>query len=188
MSDQPENDTSDGGAMGEDNDLIRSLRDQLKEANAKVKASDTAVADAKAEARTEFKREQATQRYVDAAGYPGLTDVVLDKVDGDITADTVLESLQALSLPVDVEAMKARLDGQQAPADTQPDTEGVTSTATAQDVADTANLGARVSAAAQGQDVDGVETDLDNMQAVSQQDAINQATAIAQKGGFYDPS
>jgi hypothetical protein len=77
--------------------------------------------------------------------------------------------------------MQANIDG-------QPKPEGATTKPVAQDVADTANLGARVSAAAQGQDVDGTDAKLAGIEAVSADDAIAQVTAIAQEAGFYDPS
>jgi hypothetical protein len=181
MDNQPDTDATDDGAEGQDNDLIKSLRDQLKAAKTDAKTAQEAAETAKAEARGEFQREQAAQQLVDAAGYPGMTEVVLAKVDGEVTAEAVLESLQALSLNVDVEAMQANIDG-------QPKPEGATTKPVAQDVADTANLGARVSAAAQGQDVDGTDAKLAGIEAVSADDAIAQVTAIAQEAGFYDPS
>ena len=175
MSDQLDPDGTEGGAMGADNDLIRSLRADLKDAKATVKEAEALRESAITDARAQLARESTAQRLVDAAGYPGLLDVVLGKVDGEVTSEKVLAELQALALPIDSEAMQAALAG-------EPKAEGATQVATAQDVADVSSLGARVSAAAQGQDIDEIDSQL------AAAKSPKEIAAIAQKGGFYDPS
>lgn len=167
MSDQLDDGTAEAGVGGEDNDLIRSLRADIKTAKEAEKAALTAATTAQADARTSLEREMAAQKYVDAAGFSGLRDVVLDKVDGEVTEESVQAVFKDLGLtPMEV----AQSDGEAAPSGD-----------VAQKLADTASLGQRVSAAAQGQE----ETDI--VDALNKAQTIEEVTAIAAQGGFYDP-
>jgi hypothetical protein len=133
MSEQPDPNTGEVGADDQDNELIKSLRAQVREAKAAAKAAEEAVQSAKVEARTQLERETTAQQFVDAAGYPGLTEIVLDKVEGEVTADKVKAALEALSLPVN----QAFEEGGET---VQPTVESAPGTSTPQVVAATARF------------------------------------------------
>jgi hypothetical protein len=176
MSDQPENDTTEVGAEGLDNELIKSLRAQVKEANQEARAAKEAAQSALEDARRELQRETSAQRYVDAAGYPGLKDVVLEKVEGDLTVDSVKAAFESLSLPVP-DDFDSRVQGGQTP------TEGVPGTATAvEQVARTASLGAQLASAAQS------DPSKDAIKSITGAQTIDELVAASQEAGIYDPS
>lgn len=175
MSEQPDLNTEEDGAEDQDNELIKSLRAQVREAKAAAKAAAAASESALVEARAQLERESAAQQLVDAAGYPGLTEIVLEKVEGQPTRENVKAALEALSLPVN----QAFVEGGAA---AQPTAGSAPGSSTPESIAATASLGARVAAAAQSNPEDNAIAALANAQNMAE------LVAAAQKAGIHDPS
>ena len=152
MVDQTDADIHEDDGQGEemDNAVIQTLRAQLKEAKAKADALAKQNTDALAEARSQLERESAAQQLVDSAGYPGLKDVVLEKVDGDLTPEAVEAVLEGLGLEP-----------------TQTATDDL-----ANQLGKTASLGAQVAAAAQSNPIDDLGEKLGSAQNAGEIAAI----------------
>lgn len=118
------------GQAGESN-LIKSLRQKLRESEAKAKAATEAVSGA----REQVKRELEIGSLVNQAGYPGLSEIAVEKVK-EPTPEAVAEFLKGLGLEPKGKAEES----------SQPEGE----TDLASEVAGVANLGQQVAAAASG--------------------------------------
>jgi hypothetical protein len=177
MSEEFDPITGDPIVEDEESKVIRTLRARLAASEAAKKEAEEAATTAQVDARSQLEREVATQRFMDAAGYPGMRDTVLGQIEGEITADKALQALEGLKLAVDKEAFKATLEGQPAPVvEQQPASSG------AEDIARVASLGGQISAAASVTPESTFETDIAETQTVA--DVI----ALAEKHGFHDPS
>lgn len=77
--------TDDQGSQAEDNELIRSLRAEIKAAKKDAK-------DAVSNARAQVKRED-TAKSLMPDGFQGLADIFEQEVDGDLTADSAAKWL-----------------------------------------------------------------------------------------------
>lgn len=88
-----------------DNELIRSLREQLKEKDKQLKSAPTRES-VEAEIRTELERESAISEQLVALGHPkGMSAVLKGKLkeDAEVTRDSVAEALTSIGYEVEVE-------------------------------------------------------------------------------------
>ncbi len=85
-----------GSGEGTDNDLIRNLRAQLKEAKALNKANDPEVI--REQVLAEVNRESTAASLMDKAGFPKLSTLFAKEVDGEPTAEAAAEFLSGLGL------------------------------------------------------------------------------------------
>jgi uncharacterized protein YgfB (UPF0149 family) len=153
-------DMDDEGAEGQagDSNVIKSLRAKLRDAEAKAKAAEQAVSGA----REQVKRELEIGSLVSQAGYPGLSELAVEKVK-DATPDAVSAFLKGLGLePKAIDS-----------APEQPEEQDQASK-----VAGVANLGQRVAAAASGKTASDITARIAS--AKSQEELID----IAREGGF----
>lgn len=158
--------TTEGAEEGqtEDNKLIQGLREQIKTAEAKAKAATEASAQAVTEAREQVKRESQVTTLIDTLGFKGFdTTVVLERVEGDVTAESVTAVFEGLGLKL----QSGKISSDET---------------VAQEVSDAADLGARVAAAASGGDTDDVSAKLNKAET------IEELNAIAADAGFLDQS
>lgn len=126
---------------GEENDLIKSLRQQLKDKDSQLKAQPSA-SEIEAQIRASVAREGAIEQQLVAAGQPtGLRPLVEEKLgEADVTPEGVVEALKAIGFEI-----------------TESDDSGTEGQQTAEAVGAVADLGNQVQAAAQGvtgQDLD----------------------------------
>lgn len=143
MSDELDFGIEDEGTEGQESEVIRTLRAKERALKAELKEAKLQAQSALAEARLQLERESAAQRLMGHAGYPGLTDTILEKVEGDVTPEKVLHALTGLKLTVNEEAFWQKVKGQPVESEKKP-VENV-----ADDVADVASLGNKISAATQ---------------------------------------
>lgn len=155
---------SEGQAGGADSTVIKSLRAKLREAEAKAKAAEGAVASA----REQVTRELEIGSLVSQAGYPGLAEVAVEKVK-DATPEAVAAFLKGLGL----EPKAGEPAGAEGEAPKQPEGQDQAS-----QVAGVANLGQRVAAAASGKAAGDITARIAG--AKSQEELIQ----IAREGGF----
>lgn len=158
-------DEQDGlGQSGGESAVIKTLRKELRDAKAEAKAAQDAVASA----REQVKRELAIGSLVNQAGYPGLTDIAVEKVK-DATPEAVSEFLKGLGL----EPKAGEPAGAEGEGTKQPEGQDQASL-----VAGVANLGQRVAAAASGKAAGDLTSRIAG--AKNQEELIQ----IAREGGF----
>jgi len=151
-------DDDDAEGQADDSNVIKSLRQKLRESEAKAKAATEAVSTA----RDQVKREMEIGSLVNQAGYPVLSEIAVEKVK-EPTPEAVAEFLKGLGLEPKAEA---------APP-VKPEGEDQAS-----QFADVANLGQRVAAAASGKATGDLAARIAG--AKSQEELIE----IARQGGF----
>lgn len=95
-SDVDTSDAQGGAGEGTDNDLIRNLRAQLKEAKAQLKAVDPDAI--REQVLAEANRENTAASLMDKAGFPKLSALFAKEVDGELSADKAAEFLAGLGL------------------------------------------------------------------------------------------
>lgn len=118
----------------EDSPVIRKLRSENR---AKEKALKEALERLeKVESAAQTRREEAAKSIVNGLNLPGLKDDVLSWVEGEITEQSVIEALQARSIPVP--------EGLQPTVDPEPEDKPTVGLAS--------NVGQRVADAAGGKD------------------------------------
>jgi hypothetical protein len=149
----------DGEGQADESSLIKSLRQKLRDSEAKAKAAAEAVSTA----REQVKREMEIGSLVNQAGYPGLSEIAVEKVK-EPTPEAVAEFLKGLGLEPKVKAEES----------SQP--EGKTDLAS--EVAGVANLGQQVAAAASGKATGDLASRV--AKAKTQEELIE----IAREGGF----
>lgn len=159
-------DTEDQDSQGQgggESAVIKALRKELRDAKAEAKTAQDAVATA----REQVKREVAIGSLVNQAGYPGLTEIAVEKVK-DATPEAVVEFLKGLGL--EPKAAEAASQGE---GTEQPEEQDRASA-----VAGVANLGQRVAAAASGKAAGDLTSRI--AKARTQEELIE----IAREGGF----
>ena len=92
------NDTTGAGDDGQENDLIRSLRSQIEQAKAEAKAERLASASAVEAVRAEVARTSKAQEIVNALGFPKIAGIVAEKVEGELTEESVKGFLASVGL------------------------------------------------------------------------------------------
>jgi len=142
--------------------VIRALRSDIKDAKTAVKTAEKAAETAVEDARAQVARESKAQEIVDDLGYPKLTSLVLEKVEGDLTPEGVTEFLTGLGL--DAESKGSDGGGEEGEAAT---------------VADVANLGKRLASTSRGADTFADE--------LAQTKTPEEAAAVAAKHGMVVP-
>jgi len=162
MSDQLEDGTAEGGAEDESS-VIKTLRAQAKESKAAAKVAQENEQKALETARSQLERESQAQQLVDAVGFPGMRDVVLERVEGEVTKEKVTAVLEGLNLTVEETGKKQ-----------EPAQDGSSSVGSA------ASLGSQVASAAAGTQEDDVNVKLANAESVEELEAI------AADAGFLD--
>lgn len=96
MSDAQINDT-DGDAGDGDSAVMSELRAQLREAQKQLKSA--TERNSELEAQATQARVAEVRQYVDAAGFKGFdATVVLERVEGDVTAESVAAALASIGL------------------------------------------------------------------------------------------
>lgn len=163
MPTQNQPDATDEGQKGDgDSPVIQELRQKLKEKDKAIKELQGSVDDAVSEARAQVKREVEVQNLVNEAGYSKLADVVMEKLEGEPTAESVARVLEGLGL----QPSEPGTSGEA----TQPQTDK------AAELAKTANLGSQVAAAASG----ATEPDvIKRLQSAESMDELVEATEEA---------
>lgn len=153
----PENTTEGTQQVGTEGDssVISELRSQLKAAQNENKTLREAQ-----EASTKARRS-ATESLLMEAGFPKLTDVILDRVEGFPTNESVNAALVELGL-------------QPAPSATETPASApqVEEQSSAADIAGVANLGQRVASAASGTGTLTVDEQLANAKSAAEIEAI----------------
>ena len=117
-------DTDD--AESQESPILTELRNQLRASqkdNEKLKA-----AQAEWEVAAQTQRSETAKEIVNALGLPGLTEDVLQWVEGDVTQESVIAALEARSIP-----LPSGVEVQPKPDDSQP-----SASAVGQQVADAA--------------------------------------------------
>ena len=96
MSDaQINEDTFDGGDEG--SPVLNELRQQLRES--KKREADTLKQLEEYAQRDAQARQAQAKQFMDAAGYPTLTpDIVMERIEGEVTADSVVAALKDIGL------------------------------------------------------------------------------------------
>lgn len=87
----------DDAGEGQESSVITGLRRSLRETEAALKAAKEEAKSAAESARTQVQRELKIQQLVSDAGYPGLADIVAEKVQ-EPTAEAVNEFLTSRNL------------------------------------------------------------------------------------------
>lgn len=150
-------------SSAEESSLITDLRKQLRAANAQVK---------RYEARDEdFNRvkKESTEQLLVAAGFPGMLDDVLEKVEGIPSQEDVDAFLEARGLKAKGDASDASPEGEESATD-----------GNTQSVEQVADLGQQVASAAQRTPI----TDLDaKINAANSQDELDAVMAKAGLSG-----
>lgn len=122
-----------------DNELIKSLRDQIKEKDKQLKARPERES-LEAEIRAELERKSAISEQLVALGHPkGLSDFLAGKLeeDAEVSRQTVAEALQSIGYQVEVD-------------DAAEQSEGHEPSSQESDLARVGDLSSKVQAAASG--------------------------------------
>lgn len=82
----------------DDSPVLREVRAKLRAEAKQRKELEAKLAEVEAAAQT--RRAEAAKELMNTLGFPGLTEDVLNWVEGDITPERVVEALQARSLPL----------------------------------------------------------------------------------------
>lgn len=87
-------------AMGgsEDSAVIRALRDEVKSLKAEAKAAAQRAEAIAEQTRNEIKRESKAREIVSDLGYPLMAQDVVEKVEGELTAEAVAAFLESRGL------------------------------------------------------------------------------------------
>lgn len=143
----------------EDTPVIRKLRSENR-------AKDKALKEAlerleKVESAAQTRREETAKSVVDSLNLPGLANDVLNWVEGDITEQSVVEALQARSIPVP--------EGSKPPVDPEPDQPkvGIAS-----------NVGQRVADVAGGRDQRTLEEKIANASSPEELSELMEAAGL----------
>jgi hypothetical protein len=156
--------TADEGAEGQDSPVIQQLRAQLKAAEKEAKDAKGQAKEAADAARTQVLRELRAEQLVKAAGFPKLAELAVERIEGEITDESVASFLEGLGLQA----------GEQEPSGDGDGGGGDASTSVEQ----VARLGARVADASRDQLGKGV------IDRLNQTQSIEEITAIANEAGF----
>lgn len=133
MSDTYDTDILDSDSP-DDSPVIKEMRAKLRAEAKRAKELEARLSEVEAAAQT--RRAEAAEQLMNALGFPGLKDDILNWVEGDITEQSVQAALQARSL--------VKLDTEQASGGTEPKDDSKPKTASI--------VGQRVADAAGGQD------------------------------------
>lgn len=133
---------------GSETPVITELRQQLRDAQKRAKELSEAKDKAVQEVRLQVRRETEAEREMQSAGYPKLSEVFLEKVEGDITVEAVDKFLGDLGL----ERKSGEAQGD-AGDSRQSDRAG--------ELAKVANLSQQVASAASGLNADSVQKRLE---------------------------
>lgn len=145
--------TDDTGTEGQDSTLIKDLRKQLREANAKAKSFESK------EESFNRVRESLAENLLKEAGYPKLKEDVLEKIEG-------IPSKEDIDSFLEVRGLQARTpDATDASQDGDGDDK-------ATDVAGVAGLGQQVAAAAQRTVTTDLDKKLEAAKTVEEIDAV----------------
>ena len=148
------------GDGAEDSSVIEGFRDRERDLKRRLKEAEVTLEQAAENARVQVTREIEARRLVDEAGYPKLADIVLEKVEGDMTEESVQGALNELGL-------NPTQDGEQA-ENLPPDLEEV------------ANLGSSLDAAVKGQSSSSVDDQLASAQSSEQVTEIMRDAGLLQ--------
>src|SRR3990172_2619794 len=85
-------------ASEQDSAVIKALREREKELARKVKDLEGAASTALEQARAEMKREQSASQIVSGLGFPKLAPLVAEKIEGEITEESVKAFLEGYGL------------------------------------------------------------------------------------------
>lgn len=140
MSSDDQLDTESTGTEGQDNSLIRDLRRQIKDRDDKIKKLQSQ------EDILEQVRTSTAENLLMEAGYPGLLDDVLEKIEGLPNSDSVGAFLEARGLKATASESEA-----------SPEEEGGRQPS----AAEVAGLGQQVASAAQRSPADQFSSDLE---------------------------
>lgn len=140
MTQEASTETTEATDEANDNELIRSLRAQLKEKEKELKARPDRETLA-AELRTELERDNAITAELGRLGHPaGILDAVKGRLeeDAEVSRETVAQALQGIGYQVEVEDAAEQSEGKE-PSSQESELAGV------------ANLSAQVRSAASGE-------------------------------------
>lgn len=151
-------------AEGQENDLIRSLRAQLKDAQSEAKEAKRAREAAVEAARAEVVREVKAHQLVSELGFPKMASLVAANVEGDLTAESVQAYLAELGVT------EVQSDAPDAEGERRPDPAGV------QQVAD---LGSSLATASRN---DAASQSL--IRRLGEAQSVEEVAALAAEGGF----
>lgn len=159
MSDaQVNEDTID--ESGQDSPVIAELRKQLRDLQ-KERKEDLKKLEVFAAEKAQARSAQAKQ-FVDAAGFPNLsTEIVLERIEGDVTAESVVAALNSIGLSPQAEASQEAQPAPE-PNPTVPASE----------------MGQRVAAAAQGSPVKDVMSRLNEATSQAEIAAIMEEAGL----------
>lgn len=133
---QSEQESTDAGQKGE-SPVITTLRQQNRSYEQSLKEAQEKIAEFERQA-TEASRA-TVQQLVDTAGFPGLTEVVLERLEGQANAESVAKVLDSLGLAAPAgEGSGGEQDG------------GAPPVQTAEELAKVASIGSRAAAASGG--------------------------------------
>lgn len=152
-----------GAAEGQDSAVVQELRKQVRNLKAELEDAREQTATAVTEAVSHVKREVKAQEVVNALGYPKLAGLVVEKIEGDLTAEAVAAFLNE---ELGLDAKSGGEAGTQEPA------------SDAKGVEEVANLGQRVASAASGSANQSVEARLAAAQTPQE------IAQIAREAGF----
>lgn len=139
MSDTYDYDDTDESSP-EDSEVIKKLRAKARAEAQRAKELEARLTEVETAAQT--RRVDAARQVMNTLGFPGLAEDVLNWVEGEITENSVIEALQARSLPVP--------DGYKPPEGSEPTDEDTHVSASA--------VGQRLADAAGGRDMRDLET------------------------------
>lgn len=163
----PDEDTAGGSAQGQDSAVIKALRQREKELAGRIRELEGAANTAIEQARAEVKREASAFQIVNELGFPKLAPLVVEKIQGDVTEESVRAFLAGIGLEAQSGASGSGSGAPQASA--------------VADVAGVASLGQQLASAARGA---GGGSVIDRLAAAQNADEV---AKIATEAGFASP-
>lgn len=148
----------------QESSVVQTLRAKLKEAEKRLKDAEGQRDSALDEARAQVARESQAYQVVSDLGYPKLAPVVLDRLDGEITAEAVATLLAELGLE----------------AEGSGESNDESAESSAERVEKVANLGQQVADAARGQKGGTLEQKLDKARSPAEVAQIMADAGLAQ--------
>ena len=94
----PDGTIIEGQGSEQDSAVIKALREKEKELSRRVKELEGAEESALIKARAVVQREQSAFQIVNGLGFPKLAPLVVEKIEGDITEESVKAYLEGIGL------------------------------------------------------------------------------------------